>query len=76
MKDTIPANTRKLVWVVDDDETALLLAEDALASAGFDVRTFNDAAAALAAAGNALPSIPGIITSASTMSCRTSCWRT
>ncbi len=57
MKETAPSNTLKTVWVVDDDETALLLAEDALVTAGFAVRTFNDTSSVLTAAGQGLPDI-------------------
>ena len=51
--------TRSLntVWVIDDDETALLLAEEALSDAGFQVQTFTDALGALVAAQTKLPDI-------------------
>ncbi|HTP25869.1 MAG TPA: response regulator [Anaeromyxobacteraceae bacterium] len=39
---------RKSVWVVDDDETTLMLAEEILTGEGFTVSTFNDSARALA----------------------------
>ena len=48
---------QKVVWVIDDDETALMLAEEVLAGAGFKVRTFLDAATALAAAATDLPDL-------------------
>ena len=48
---------QKVIWVIDDDETALMLAEDVLAGAGFKVRTFLDAATALAAAPAGLPDL-------------------
>ena len=48
---------QKVVWVIDDDETALLLANEVLTGAGFKVRTFLDAAAALAAAATDLPDL-------------------
>lgn len=37
---------KKRIWVIDDDETVLLLAEDVLRSEGFEVACFNDAARA------------------------------
>ncbi len=37
------------VWIIDDDETALLLAHEVLTDAGFQVRTFANASNALAA---------------------------
>ncbi len=43
------AERRSEVWVVDDDETSLILAEELLAQQGFQVRTFGESAAALAA---------------------------
>jgi len=45
------------VWVIDDDETVLVLAEEVLSAAGFRVRTFTDAASALTAAERELPDI-------------------
>ena len=48
---------QKVVWVIDDDETALLLAQEVLAGAGFRVRTFVDAASALAAAATDFPDL-------------------
>ena len=48
---------KKDVWVIDDDVTVLLLAEEALAAAGFAVRTFPNAAAALEAARAQMPDI-------------------
>jgi two-component system, cell cycle sensor histidine kinase and response regulator CckA len=51
------ATSQKTVWVIDDDVTVLLLAEAALTSAGFAVRTFPNASAALAAAQSSLPDI-------------------
>lgn len=47
----------KVIWVIDDDETALLLAQEVLAGAGFKVRTFLDAATALATAATDLPDL-------------------
>jgi len=49
--------TQQTVWVLDDDETALLLAEAALTDAGFQVRTFTDAPNALGAAQIKMPDI-------------------
>jgi PAS domain S-box-containing protein len=46
-----------VIWVIDDDETALMLAEDILSNAGFQVETFSDAAAALATAAGQLPDL-------------------
>ena len=48
---------QKVVWVIDDDETALLLADEVLTGAGFQVRTFSDAATALADASAGLPDL-------------------
>ena len=48
---------QKVVWVIDDDETVLLLANEILTGAGFKVRTFSDAATALAAAPAGLPDL-------------------
>ena len=48
---------QKKVWVIDDDETVLLLAEEVLAGAGFNVRTFSSGASALAAAATRLPDL-------------------
>jgi PAS domain S-box-containing protein len=39
---------QRVVWVIDDDETVLILAAEVLAAAGLQVRTFSDAAVALA----------------------------
>jgi PAS domain S-box-containing protein len=39
---------QRVVWIIDDDETVLMLAAEVLAAAGFQVRTFSDAAVALA----------------------------
>ena len=47
----------KTVWVIDDDETALLLADEVLSDAGFQVRTFANASSALAAAETEIPEI-------------------
>jgi signal transduction histidine kinase/DNA-binding response OmpR family regulator len=47
----------KTVWVIDDDETALLLAEEVLTGAGFQIRTFTNAISALSAAQAKLPDI-------------------
>src|ERR1039458_8944736 len=51
------ARAKYTVWIVDDDETALLLAEEVLTQAGFQVRTFTNAPSALAAAQTKLPDI-------------------
>ncbi len=47
----------RVVWVVDDDETTLMLAEEVLNQAGFEVRTFVSASSALAIARTTLPDI-------------------
>ena len=52
-----PTRSQTTVWVIDDDETALLLADDALSHAGFQVQTYTDAPSALAAAQTKLPDI-------------------
>jgi len=44
-----PTKIKKTVWVVDDDETALMLAEEVLKAEGFQVGIFNDSARAMAA---------------------------
>ena len=49
--------SQKTIWVIDDDETALLLAEEVLTDAGFHVRTFTNAPSALAAAQTKAPDI-------------------
>jgi len=48
---------RKTVWVVDDDETTLMLAEEILPEHGFRVRSFHDSAGALAVARSEQPDI-------------------
>jgi len=54
------SHSLKAVWVIDDDETALLLAEEVLTDAGFQVATFTNATNALEAAQTILPDIkPG-----------------
>lgn len=50
-------DSRKLVWVVDDDETLLLMAEEVLKDVGFTARTFTDAQSAWDAATERLPDI-------------------
>lgn len=50
-------DSRKLVWVVDDDETVLLLAEEVLADEDFRARTFTNAQSAWEAAAENLPDI-------------------
>ena len=52
-----PPRSQKTVWVIDDDATALLLAEEVLAAAGFQIRTFTNAPSALAAAQTKVPDI-------------------
>ena len=52
-----PTESRKLVWVVDDDETVLMLAEAVLASEGFAVRTFSEPERAIEAATHGHPDI-------------------
>ena len=42
-----PLKVPKRVWVVDDDETVLMLAEDVLKAEGFQVETFSDPARAM-----------------------------
>jgi PAS domain S-box-containing protein len=49
--------TAETVWIIDDDETALLLAQAVLADAGFAVRTFIHAAEALSAAQKGIPAL-------------------
>jgi PAS domain S-box-containing protein len=51
------SHSLKAVWVIDDDETALLLAEEVLTDAGFQVATFTNATNALEAAQTILPDI-------------------
>ena len=50
-------HAKRVVWVIDDDETVLLLAAEVLAGAGFDVKTFSDAVVALTAAERNLPDL-------------------
>jgi CheY-like chemotaxis protein len=52
-----PPKVQKRVWVVDDDETVLMLAEDVLAADGFHVETFSEPARALEAVALGLPDI-------------------
>ncbi len=47
-KPFAPFSARKSVWVIDDDQTVLMLAEEVLQSEGFDVTLFSDAHIALA----------------------------
>lgn len=54
---TPPPTVRKHVWVVDDDETVLMLAEDVLSAEGFEVETFRDPARAVEAAVQRPPDI-------------------
>jgi signal transduction histidine kinase len=49
--------TQKLVWLIDDDETTLILAEDVLTGAGFSVRTFPNAPGALGAIRDGWPDV-------------------
>lgn len=57
MSDDNQTDSRKLVWVVDDDETVLLLAEEVLASEGFRAQTFLNGQSALEAALENLPDV-------------------
>jgi signal transduction histidine kinase/DNA-binding response OmpR family regulator len=57
MNTRIPPQGLKSVWVVDDDETVLMLAEEVLQSKGFQVQTFNDPARALEAVALGHPDI-------------------
>jgi len=52
-----PVQPKRVIWVIDDDETVLLLAEDVLRTAGFNVKCFSDAAQALAVAETGLPDL-------------------
>jgi len=52
-----PTKIEKTVWVVDDDETALMLAEEVLRTEGFQVGTFNDSARAMEAVARGCPDI-------------------
>ena len=52
-----PSVPHRLVWIIDDDETALLLAEGVLRAAQFTVRTFTNAPSALEAARAEWPDI-------------------
>ena len=52
-----PPAAPESVWVVDDDQTALLLAQSILEKAGFVVQTFSSASDALALARATLPDI-------------------
>jgi signal transduction histidine kinase len=47
----------KQVWVIDDDETVLILAEEVLRSEGFEVACFSDAEAALSQLQQSKPDI-------------------
>ncbi|HTI97495.1 MAG TPA: response regulator [Dongiaceae bacterium] len=54
----IPSPTHpQQIWVIDDDETALMLAQMVLSEAGFEVRTFANAPSALLAAPAGFPAI-------------------
>lgn len=55
--DADVSRSRKVVMVIDDDETVLLLAEQFLNSAGFEVLTFTGAEEALEACSKSLPDI-------------------
>lgn len=55
--NSYPSPTPKTIWVIDDDETALMLAEEVLTDAGFRVRTFLAASDALAFAQSQLPDL-------------------
>jgi signal transduction histidine kinase/DNA-binding response OmpR family regulator len=57
MKTTKLGTVQKRVWVVDDDETVLMLAEGVLSELGFHVEIFNDPAGALNAIAQRLPDI-------------------
>ena len=48
---------QKNIWVVDDDETALMLAEGVLTDKGFHVETFSDPARAIETLATRLPDI-------------------
>lgn len=51
------AHSKRVIWIIDDDETVLLLAEEILGAAGFDVKCFSDASRALAVAESSLPDL-------------------
>ena len=51
------SQTKRVIWVIDDDETALMLAEEVLAGAGFNVKSFSDAAQALSIAESGMPDL-------------------
>jgi len=44
---SLSLDPKKRIWVVDDDETVLLLADEVLTGAGFEVETFHDPRLAL-----------------------------
>jgi PAS domain S-box-containing protein len=48
---------QKIVWVIDDDETTLLLAQTVLTDSGFQARTFTNGSEALAAMETGVPDI-------------------
>src|SRR5512141_291528 len=52
----IPAERRR-VWIVDDDETSLMLGREILTDHGFTVETFSDCARALVRARSSKPDI-------------------
>ena len=56
MNDTSP-RSQKIVWVIDDDETALMLAQEVLGHAGFQVQTFTNAHSALVLTQAQIPDI-------------------
>jgi len=57
MMTQLSAKVPKRVWVVDDDETVLMLAEGVLTVEGFQVQTFSDPAHALAAVAAGQPDV-------------------
>ncbi len=57
MKTPTRDEVQKRVWVVDDDETVLMLAEGVLAELGFQVETFNNPTDALKTIAQRLPDI-------------------
>lgn len=57
MNTLTPDKTRYKVWVIDDDETVLLMAEEILGGEGFEVYTFPQASNALEAMASRLPDV-------------------
>lgn len=47
MKPSDTQNLRKRLWIVDDDETALILAQEVLSREGYEIQTFADPRRAL-----------------------------